>query len=334
MNKKYSDEKLDTMLAKIMNAEVPEEIQFREHLNGEIKASVKQAGTFTGRKYAGIAAICAACICIIMLPFYMLNTGETNNSDDKLQTDNFSSAELDEQISLFNEAQERYSFAEIPLESSDFYRAFAENPYIENYNTPETGILLSLGLIPYEITETEGRKLFVRVLKSGNRVVFTRQAYLAGYDESGSINYLLGSEEVISDDEESIIIHSDIFAGAENAESGFGKIVSKFSNRNSELKIDGITVRDKLESSTEHELKTGSLYACVKTGNSVIPLSIYELEYTVSDRLPENPELPDFIKVTEEKDKTKIYTVIMYDCTNPNSFRTEPEFIESIWTAE
>ena len=166
---------------------------------------------------------------------------------------------------------------------------------MENYNTPEAGILLSLGLIPYEITETEGKELFVKVISAGGKTVFTEDAYVAGYDKEGNINYLLHTNERITEEEALNLTETDQFKGDANSRAGFQKIVSKFQNKDAPVKIDGITVREALDADTDFEVKTGELHAFVRRNGELIPVNFFELDYTVSKKLRVPEDIPDFM---------------------------------------
>lgn len=326
---KYSDEKLDEMLSNLLGTEIPDDMLFHEKLTGEVQVSVKKL-TDRRRIFLRTCAAFAAAVCIAFPSLIMLNN--SNVYKDKAApgiADLVSDTELD----AFNDARNKYSFECIKLESSSFYRDFTENPYSEN-NTPETGLLLALGLIPYDLTETGGRELIVRTVYSGNKCIYTRQAYIAGYDENGDINFLMKSSEELSDDEEKIIEYSDFFKGDENAGAGFERTVSKFQSRGSKVKIDGITVRDETGSDAEYSVSSGDIYACIKNDGKLVPLRAFELYYEVNKKMPKTEDCPDFITVTHKKDMTSWYSVLMYDCTMTNSFRTEIKDKEIIWESE
>ncbi len=332
MKSKYNDERLDKMLGNLLGSEVPEKLQFSNDLNGEIIVAVKNNERHITRKILTACASLAAALCIAVPVYSQLN------SSDKPPDDTETSAsevvydkELQKCIDEFNEDRANFGFISIPLESSDHYRNFIKDPEVENYNTPETGILLSLGLIPYEVTETEGKELFVKVISTGGKTIFTEDAYVAGYDEEENIGYLLHSNERITKEEALKLTETDFFKGDANSRSGFQKIVSKFQNKDAPVKIDGITVREALDADTEFNVKTGELHAFVRRNSELIPVNFFELDYSVIQKLRVPEDIPDFIKVSSEGGETSYFGILAYDCTKSNSVRTSLPVKDNLW---
>ena len=332
MKSKYNDERLDKMLGNLLGSEVPEKLQFKNELSGEIIVAVKNQERHTRQKIFTVCASLAAALCIAVPVYHQLN------SSDKPLEDNETSVsevvydeELMKNIDKFNEDRANFGFISIPLDSSENYRKFVKAPEVENYNTPEAGILLSLGLIPYEFTETEGKELFVKVISAGGKTVFTEDAYVAGYDKEGNINYLLHTNERITEEEALNLTETDQFKGDANSRAGFQKIVSKFQNKDAPVKIDGITVREALDADTEFEVKTGELHAFVRRNGELIPVNFFELDYTVSKKLRVMEDIPDFIKVSSEGGETSYFGILSYDCTKSNSVRTSLSVKNDLW---
>ncbi len=332
MKNKYNDERLDKMLGNLLGSEVPEDLQFKNELSGEIIVAVKDQERYTRQKIITVCASLAAAFCIALPVYRQLNS--IDKPDDDIESsisEVLTDKDLIDRIDKFNEERDNFGFVNFPLQSSDYYRRFMKDPEVENYSTPETGILLSLGLIPYEITETEGKELFVKVITTGGKTIFTEDAYVAGYDSDGKINYLLDSGEKISDDEAKKIMETELFKGDANSRSGFQKIVFKFQNKENIVKIDGITVREQIGSDTGSELNTGELQVLLRRDGEFVPLNIFELDYTVDTKLRVSEDTPDFIKVSSKNGKTSFFGIFVYDCTKVNSFRTTlPE--KDLWT--
>ena len=331
MKNKYNDERLDKMLGNLLGSEVPEELRFKNEISGEIMVAVKKQEHHTKRKIITVCASLAAALCIAVPVYSQLSSIDKPNEDSECEVSEAFDNELMAEIDKFNEDRANFGFISIPLADSEYYRNFIKEPAVENYNTPETGILLSLGLIPYYITETEGKELFVKVISTGGKTVFTEDAYVAGYDSGGNINYLLHTSENISEEEANRLTVTDQFKGDSNSRSGFQKIVSKFQNKENPVKIDGITVREQIDKDTECELKTGELQAFVRRDGELIPVNIFELDYRVGKKLHINEETPDFIQVSSENGKTNYYGILVYDCTKTNSVRTVLPEKEELW---
>jgi hypothetical protein len=331
MKNKYSDERLDKMLGNLLGSEVPEDMQFKNEISGEIIVAVKKQEHHTRRKIFTVCASLAAALCIAVPVWNQLNSLDKPFDDNESGLSEAIDDGLMAEIDKFNEDRADFGFISIPLANSDYYRNFVKEPAVENYNTPETGILLSLGLIPYEIIETEGKELFVKVISSGGKTIFTEDAYVAGYDSEGNINYLLHTSESISGEEAVSLAETDLFKGDTNSRSGFQKIVSKFNNKDTPVKIDGITVREQLDSNTECELMSGELHALVRKNGELVPVNIFELDYKVGKKLRINDDIPDFLQVSSENGKTNYYGILAYDCTKANSIRISLTKKENLW---
>lgn len=331
MKSKYNDERLDKMLGNLLGSEVPEDLQFHNELSGEIIVSVKNKEHNTRGKIITVCASLAAVLCIALPVYGQLNSNKPFDDTETSVSEVVYDEDLQKNIDEFNEDRADFGFISIPLDSSENYRKFVKAPEVENYNTPEAGILLSLGLIPYEITETEGKELFVKVISAGGKTVFTEDAYVAGYDKEGNINYLLHTNERITEEEALNLTETDQFKGDANSRAGFQKIVSKFQNKDAPVKIDGITVREALDADTDFEVKTGELHAFVRRNGELIPVNIFELDYTVNKKLRVSEDIPDFIKVSSESGKTSYFGIFAYDCTKANSVRTSLSVKENLW---
>lgn len=329
MKNNSGDEKLDAMLSELFSSEVPEDMQFHMNEADEIRVSVKKSERKITGRIIKTAVACAAAFCIAF-PLWYMNSRTGEESTDK-NTDSFSDSADPDLLNEFTESSEKYGYDIIPLESSRFYREFSENPFSENtdspmsakFNTLSTGLLLYLNLVPYEEYETEGKTLYVRVIDNGNRRIFTQEAYLVSRDKEGRINGIVKTSESISEDEEIILSSANIFKGAENAQAGAENIVSKFLRRNSEVRIDGHLVREAVGAETNQSTETSSACACIRINGELVPFRMTEFCCTVDKKTQKNDDIPEFIKTVRKGEETKFYTVLAYNCTMSNSFRTE-----------
>lgn len=329
MKNNLSDEKLDAMLSNLLGSEVPEDMQFQMAETDEIKISVKNSEKKISRKIIKSAVACAAALCIAFPVWYFSSNSDKNQSDKN--TDSISYSADPDLLNDFIENQEKFSFEIIPLESSSFYRDFLKNPFSENtdsplsskFNTLSTGLLLYLNLIPYEKYETAGTTLYIKVIDDGNRRIFTQEAYLVSRDENGAVSNIIRTAETVSEDEETVISLSAVFKGADNAQSGADNIISKFRRKDSAVIIDGHQVREAVGAEADQSINTSSAFACIRQNGELVPLRIFEFDYTVNSKTRKNDDIPEFIKIKRSSSETKYYTVLSYNCAMSNSFRTE-----------
>ncbi len=329
---RIDDEKMDKMLSTLFNYEVPEEMQFHEQKTSEKNISAKKINHGNLKHVFSTAAVCmAAALFILPVVFLKNSPWKTEVKSDNSLSEIEMNSEICQFSEEFKEAVENYSFMMIPLESSSYYRAYEQKPYFDE-NNPETGMLMSLKLIPYKYEETKNSELYVRVAGSGDRTVYTRDAFFVKYDENQKVTEVIRSAENLSKENETVPEDPELFKGAVNSREGFEKIVSKFKNSKNDVVFDGVTVRKKLSENSEYTVSDRSWYAYVKIKDSFVPVCLYELSYEAEGNAVPDGYKCDQVSVYYEKGKTKCHSVLMYDCSKAVSVRKDN--VDPVWNVK
>lgn len=330
MKEKMTDEKMDGMLKKLFDSEVPEEMQFHEHISDEMKVTVKKKELINHSVFikSGLAVAAAT---VLAFPLYHLITSPEKNTDF-IMSDRSADPEFKKCLDEFDKEVSEYTFECIKLESSDYYRHYSEAPYICEGESEGTGMFIYLGLIPYEKYETSGAELYVRTVNEGRRKVYTRQAYILWHDENGNETAVIRSKEILSDEEAEEIMATDVFKGEKNASVAVNTLVSRFQLRGNPVKYEGVTVREAIDNDAEYVCNTDGISVYIGNDGEKKPLSLYEFFYSTDTDLFRKGDIPETdMNIRCGKNETSYYTVFAYDCTKKLPFRVKSIETEELW---
>ena len=304
-----SDEKLEEMLKTVMNSEVPEDMQFKIPENeAEFKVVHFDRKKSVLRFAAGAVSLCAALV-LVLLPAQFTNKNADNTGIDSSESE--SKSQFEKYIDEYNYEIKNYDYEKI----------------LPSVNGQEE-IFRFLGLLP-EIREGYETEVFVRTVGFGEEKIYTRQAYVVWYDHNDEINAVMPSSEKTESD-----ISSSLFAGENGVEKVMNNLMDKFGNHNRDVSFEGKLIRPKL---TEYpdvydETVSETVRCVIKSGDTVIPLKVCSLNYTVNcSFFNENNAAPETSMEIFSKDGMTHYsTVLAYDCSRKNAVRMK-SVNQDIW---
>lgn len=304
-----SDEKLEEMLKTVMNSEIPEDMQFKIPENeAEFKVVHFDRKKSVRRFAAGAVSLCAALV-LVLLPAQFTNKNADNTGIDSSESE--SKSQFEKYIDEYNYEIKNHDYEKI----------------LPSVNGQEE-IFRFLGLLP-EIRDGYETEVFVRTVGFGEEKIYTRQAYVVWYDHNDEINAVMPSSEKTESD-----ISSSLFAGENGVEKVMNNLMDKFGNHNRDVSFEGKLIRPKL---TEYpdvydETVSETVRCVIKSGDTVIPLKVCSLNYTVNcSFFGENNAVPETSMEIFSKDGMTYYsTVLAYDCSRKNAVRMK-SVNQDIW---
>ena len=304
-----SDEKLEEMLKTVMNSEIPEDMQFKIPENeAEFKVVHFDRKKSVRRFAAGAVSLCAALV-LVLLPAQFTNKNADNTGIDSSESE--SKSQFEKYIDEYNYEIKNHDYEKI----------------LPSVNGQEE-IFRFLGLLP-EIRDGYETEVFVRTVGFGEEKIYTRQAYVVWYDHNDEINAVMPSSEKTESD-----ISSSLFAGENGVEKVMNNLMDKFGNHNRDVSFEGKLIRPKL---TEYpdvydETVSETVRCVIKSGDTVIPLKVCSLNYTVNCSFfnENNPAPETSMEIFSRDGLTQYSTVLAYDCSRKNAVRMK-SVNQNIW---